>query len=478
MTDKEPALNSSAEAFEAPEHFSPESKVGLFVLAGLAILMISILMLGDIHFRPQNYYNANFNSIEGITDKSPVKIYGVEVGSVKSIGLEDSKAQITMALKKNVPIYKNAVARIRSTGIIGTKFIALEPGRPEPGIPESEQRLKSGDSIRSQDTLSLDELMERVAKSLDDVTGGGTLGKNLNATMANLKSITDSLNAALGQQRQSLINIVKNVEDFSQHAKSVAAHLDDVLTTSKEEIKIAIKNLKETLEKSNSVVSGLQRGEGVLGTLLTDKKAGEEVRETVTNLKQTSESAKEVLARFTKVRAFWIVQGRRDIKAGVYRGDVGLRLEPRPSKFYEIMGQNLQTTGSSQEASKDYERPNTITGLIGQHWGPFTGALGVIRSRAGVEARYRPFQDTDIPVLNRMELLGQGFDFGRNAVIKGRKFTNPNYTAGARFKVNPWLTAGVQAEDVAETTNVNGVVNVSFEDRDIAYLLGFVSFAR
>ena len=56
--------------------------------------------------------------------------------------------------------------------------------------------------------------------------------------------------------------------------------------------------------------------------------------------------------------------------------------------------------------------------------------------------------------------------------------TNPNYTAGARFKVNQWVTAGLQAEDIAETTNLNGVVNVSFEDKDIAYLLGFVSFAR
>ena len=73
------------------ERLSPESKVGLFVLAGLAILMISILMLGDIHFRPQDYYVATFNNIEGITDKSPVKIFGVEVGSVKSVDLEDGR---------------------------------------------------------------------------------------------------------------------------------------------------------------------------------------------------------------------------------------------------------------------------------------------------------------------------------------------------------------------------------------------------
>ncbi len=460
------------------EGLSAESKVGLFVLAGLAILMISILMLGDIHFRPQNYFHATFNSIEGITDKSPVKIFGVEVGSVKSVDLEDGHARLTIAIKKGTHVYKNAVMRIRSTGIIGTKFIALDPGKPEPGNPEESQRLRSGESIKGQDTLSLDELMERVAKSLDDVTGGGKLGSNLNATMENLRHITDSLNAAIGQQRQSMINIVKNVEDFSAHAKSVAAHLDDVITSSKEEIKSAIHNLKETLDKSNALLAGVQKGEGVIGTLFVDKKAGDEIKETVTNLKQTSESAKQVLARFTKVRAFWIVQVRRDFKATVFKGDVGLRLEPRPNKFYEIMGQNLVNKGSTRSSDQDFERTNTITAIMGEHWGVFTGALGVIKSRAGVEGRVRPFQNTEIPVLNRLEFLGQGADFGRDAFLKNRRFTKPYYMAGARIKMNQWVTAGVQSEDIAETNDVHGVVNISFEDKDIAYLLGFVSFAR
>src|SRR6267378_7128670 len=86
---------------------SPESKVGLFVLAGLAVLMISILMLGDVHFKPRNYFHATFNNIEGITDKSPVKIFGVEVGSVKSVELEDGRANITIALQKRIQLYKN-----------------------------------------------------------------------------------------------------------------------------------------------------------------------------------------------------------------------------------------------------------------------------------------------------------------------------------------------------------------------------------
>lgn len=460
------------------EHFSAESKVGLFVLAGMAILMISILMLGDIHFKPQNHLRVVFRNVEGITDKSPVKISGVEIGSVKKVELTEDKALLTLAIRRDIKLYKNARVRIRSTGIIGTKFIAIDPGLVQPGIPEEAQRLSSGDTVLGQDSLSLDELMERVTKSLDSFTGNGKLGDNLNATVANLRNITDSLNAAVGQQRRALVNIVQNVEGFSAYAKSVAAHMDDVLSSSKEEIKVAIHNFKETLDKTNRMLDSVQKGEGVLGTLVADKKAGEDVKQTVANLKQTSESAKEVMARFTKVRAFWIIQGRRDFKASVYRGDVGLRLEPRPNKFYEIMGQNLGTKGSTAVSATDYERQNTITALIGQHWGTFTGAVGVIRSRAGIEARYRPFQDTDIPIANRLELMGQGFDFGRDAVINGRHFENPNYTAGARVKVNEWVTAGVQAEDIAETSDLHGVVNVTFEDRDIAYLLGFVSFAR
>src|ERR1019366_7313442 len=149
-----------------------------------------------------------------------------------------------------------------------------------------------------------------------------------------------------------------------------------------------------------------------------------------------------------------------------------LRLEPRPNKFYEIMGQNLSSSGSTRTSPHDYERTNTITALMGQHWGVFTGAIGVIKSRAGIEARFRPFQDTEVPILNRLELLGQGSDFGRDAFIKDRHLTNPNYTAGARLKINQWVTAGVQEEDIAETSDLTGLVNISFEDKDIAYLLG------
>src|SRR3954471_1389363 len=133
----------------ADERFTPESKVGLFVLAGLAVLMISVLMLGDIHFKPQNHVHVVFKNVEGITNKSPVKIWGVEVGNVNKVELETdhgANAVITMALSRDVQVYKNAQVRIRSTGIIGSKFISIDPGRPEPGQPEDSQRIGNGET--------------------------------------------------------------------------------------------------------------------------------------------------------------------------------------------------------------------------------------------------------------------------------------------------------------------------------------------
>ncbi len=473
-------MSEATESFseERRRGLSAESKVGLFVLAGLSVLVISILMLGDVHFKPIREYRLIFKNVEGISDKSPVKISGVDVGNVRSIKLLDHHAELIIAIAKEIKVYKNASARLRSTGIIGTKFIALNAGSPAAGQPEEGQLLKNGDTIMGEDVLGFDELLERVAKSMDEITGGGKLGMNLNATMENLHSITDSLNAAVGKQRVSMVNIVKNIEDFSAHAKSVGAHLDDILENSKQDMKSAIHQLKETLEKMNDILGKVQRGEGAIGALVNDKQTGDDLKQTVSNLKSTSEAAKEVLSRFTKVRVYWELGARQDFKASVTRADVGVRLEPRPNKFYSVVGQNLINAKTSHNSAVDYERQNTVTALMGRHWGPFTGAIGFVKSRGGLELRYRPFQDTEMPVLNRVEFMAQGSDFGREDTIKGRAFSKPIYTAGARYKLNSYLSAGIQAEDIAEVSDLTGTFNVAFEDRDVAYLLGFASFAK
>ena len=64
----------------------------------------------------------------GLRPGSPVAIAGVEVGRIKSIALEDYEAKITLSIHKDVALQKDAIASIKTKGLIGEKFIEITPG--------------------------------------------------------------------------------------------------------------------------------------------------------------------------------------------------------------------------------------------------------------------------------------------------------------------------------------------------------------
>ena len=103
--------------------------------------------IGKLELVGGNYYvvNADFSSSSGLKPGAPVEIAGVEVGRVKTIGLRDYQASVTLAINSDVKIYNDAIASIRKRGIIGEKFMELSPGGA--GDP-----LKDGDTL--QDTES------------------------------------------------------------------------------------------------------------------------------------------------------------------------------------------------------------------------------------------------------------------------------------------------------------------------------------
>ena len=96
--------------------FFPRAKSGCLSWPVWGCCMIILLMLGDIHFHPQNQIFILFKNVEGITDKSPVKISGVEVGSVKKVELLTTTPRLTILIRKEIPIYKIATARHQEHG--------------------------------------------------------------------------------------------------------------------------------------------------------------------------------------------------------------------------------------------------------------------------------------------------------------------------------------------------------------------------
>ncbi len=134
-----------------------ELVVGVFVLAGLACLAYLAVHLGKMEFFGHGYQvSANFDNISGLKDGAAVEIAGVEVGRVESIGLTPGdQAKLVMRLKPGIKLYDDAIASVRTKGIIGDKFVKLSPG-------SSGNLIVNGGKIR--DTESAVEWEDLIAK--------------------------------------------------------------------------------------------------------------------------------------------------------------------------------------------------------------------------------------------------------------------------------------------------------------------------
>ncbi len=106
--------------------------VGLFMILGFLAFVYLSLQLGEfsIFSMEKNYsVSAQFDNVSGLKEGAAVEIAGVSVGRVSKIILgEDDLAEVTLLINKDVKITMDAIASIRTQGIIGDKFIRVFQG--------------------------------------------------------------------------------------------------------------------------------------------------------------------------------------------------------------------------------------------------------------------------------------------------------------------------------------------------------------
>lgn len=119
------------------KRFNLEVTVGLFVVLGLLALGYLSIKLGQIQLGRGNTYvlTAVFPTVAGLKPAAAVEVAGVQIGRVETIDLQDFEAKITMRLEASVQLQEDAIASIRTRGLIGEKYIRLSPGGSERIIP-------------------------------------------------------------------------------------------------------------------------------------------------------------------------------------------------------------------------------------------------------------------------------------------------------------------------------------------------------
>jgi len=134
-----------------------ETVVGLFFLMGLATFAFLAVKLGGVGGLDSGHYTlkARFTSSSGLKVGSDVEVAGVVVGKVKRIQLdpEEFESVVEVSLPKSVQLQEDAMASVRSTGLIGGKYIKISPGG-------ADELLEPGDEIaETESAVNLEELI-------------------------------------------------------------------------------------------------------------------------------------------------------------------------------------------------------------------------------------------------------------------------------------------------------------------------------
>lgn len=139
------------------QKYTMETTVGVFIVIGLLLIGFMTLNLGHVSLFGDNAYplSARFNSVTGLRSGSPVYMLGIEVGRVGRLTMDQDaqQAAVEIRIQKGLRIYDDAIASIKTEGLIGDRYLSIDPGGAgtllDPGgtITETQPALDIADLI-------------------------------------------------------------------------------------------------------------------------------------------------------------------------------------------------------------------------------------------------------------------------------------------------------------------------------------------
>jgi len=190
-----------------------EVKVGMMVIASIAVLLVLFYKMGNFDFAKKTYsVDVLFDFAGGIAKNAPVRVLGVEVGKVDSIDLkydDETKVLISLSLDETTELKIDAKAYVSSLGLMGEKYIELIPGSAKAPLLEHDSTIIGEDPFQMETfTKKSDEIMEKLSKALTDI-----------------RSLTTNVDGMVTENREGVNSILKNVEVTTANLKELSTDL-------------------------------------------------------------------------------------------------------------------------------------------------------------------------------------------------------------------------------------------------------------
>ena len=141
--------------------YANETIVGIFVVVGLLCVGYMTVKLGDVSLFGDNTYSlyARFNTVSGLRVGNPVEMLGMGIGRVAEFKMDQDNqvAVVELKINKGIKVYDDAIASIKTAGLIGDKYVSIDAGG-------SDELLKPGDTVtETESPVDLGDLISKYA---------------------------------------------------------------------------------------------------------------------------------------------------------------------------------------------------------------------------------------------------------------------------------------------------------------------------
>ena len=282
---------------------STARRVGLLLLVALALGMAAIFTVGERRnlFSAKNDYFIRFDSVSGLQPGSNVQLDGVGVGSIAAIDLSEDVRQNQIEIRIRVEerfaarIRDDSMARIRTLGLLGDKYIEISSGTSQfPEIPE-------GGAIGTAPVADVDrlrasgeDLVNNVTRITEQLTtilgrmerGEGILGELTKDVEPNRKVTTEFI--------ATLDSIRGMFDEFRNGAGPLPRMLGDRTLGDK---------LESTVTRLDSLLGQAESGGGALSMLLTDGEQKARLERSLASIERTTANLESASASLREERA-------------------------------------------------------------------------------------------------------------------------------------------------------------------------------
>lgn len=305
-----------------------EIKVGIFVFIGILALLYLTFRLAEEAFTPKDSYKiyAIFDNISGLNKGAKIEMAGIPIGKVGNIELtSDGKAKVELLIYKKYKIQEDAVAAIRTYGVLGDRFVDIKPGI-------SSSHLTPGSMIAyTEPAISVDEILASIGPTVEGLKQflGTTEGReNLKILVSNIKEASQSFKGiaekiekgqgSLGKLitddkfYKDLVSTTESLKVIAQEIESGKGTLGRLVRD--EEI---YKSLKNTVANLENISKRLEKGEGTLGKLMTDDKLYKDLKAISEDLKKITtqiESGKGTLGKLIQDDSLYL-EAKKTLKS-------------------------------------------------------------------------------------------------------------------------------------------------------------------